>query len=857
MRKLFYTLILLITFSCVETSKEVTITNNFIEEGVSLELAKMRKENIKDVRYKLHFNLPQEIDSLVTGSVDISFLSSKKIPVIIDFFAPKENILSVTFNGEEVDYDIMNQHIIIPNSYCKIGENIAKVDFISPNRSLNRREEFMYTLLVPDRARTLFPLFEQPDIKAKYTLSLTLPKSWSGIANSGEVSKKSGTNGYKTISFKESEPISSYLFSFVAGEFDYTSDTRNGREHRIYHRERDEANLAQLDDIMKELFHSLDWLEEYTDIEYPFSKYDMVLIPGFQYGGMEHIGATIYKASTMFLSPTPTIDQRISRAKLVAHETAHMWFGDYVTMEWFDDVWTKEVFANYFAAKIISPLFKELDEKQGMLSYFANAYSEDRTVGGTSIKQDLDNLKYAGLVYNSIIYNKSPLVLGMIAEKLGEKSFRRAVRETLKTYAFDNASWEEWVEIFDKHSKENITEWSHNWMYKSGMPHVTITNQGNKVIVEQQDPKGRGLTWGQDIAFRAISSSGEEREYKVSLEKDTLSLTIDFVPQYIIPNSDGNGYGYFRMSKESGDYLMKNLAGIKSSVERRMALINLYDNVLHNNIGADDFIRQLLINLPKESDQLLYSTMLQYISGIYKTYLKPRCGEKTYEKVGKEIEDSLWSIFEESGSAGIKATTFKTLYNLMPTNETADRMYDYWSGKKEVKGITLGTRDLMDMSLKLSIYYPKRAKDITAEQLAKIENRDMKSEYLFVSQAVQRGKKEREEFFNSLKDEKNREVESWTQKALSLLIQERKGDNSRDSYIKPALELLPEIQRTGDIFFPAQWCSSLLIGNNSYEAYREVDSFLKANPNLHPMLKSKLLIAADHLYRLHDGDKNK
>ncbi len=847
--KIFYYLITLFFIASCDANIVVP------EKGVSRELATMRSYNFKDVNYNLHFNLPKEIDKQVSGEVEITFKALKKRPIIIDFFAPVDNIKKVVVNGKKCEYIAKNQHITISQEDCIKGMNSVKIEFISPDMSLNRRKEFMYTLLVPDRARTLFPLFDQPDIKATYTLSLTIPNGWSAIANSGEKSVSEVNGDYKEIIFNKSEPISSYLFSFVAGEFEYVSKSRNGREHRIYHREKDKNNLAQMDDIFKELFLSLDYLEEYTAVEYPFSKYDMVLVPGFQYGGMEHIGATIYNAATMFLSPTPTINERISRAKLVAHETAHMWFGDYVTMEWFDDVWTKEVFANYFAAKIMANYFKNTDEKQGMLNYFSHAYSEDRTVGGTSIKQELDNLQYAGLVYNSIIYNKSPLVLNMIAEKLGDIPFRDAIREVLKKYNFGSASWEDWVEIFDKHSPEDITSWSRSWMYESGMPHIDITNKGKKITITQTDIKERGITWEQKIAFRVIDESGNSKEYKTNLKGDSASIIVDFIPKYIIPNSDGNGYGYFRMSKPSVEYIMGKFSAIDSDIEKRMALINLYDNVLQNDeITAKDFINQMLPSLSKENNQLIYSTMLQYISSIYKTYLKPLHGNDTYESMGLKIEKTLWDIFNNSKNTGIKAVTFKQIYALMISDFSAQRMYDYWSGDKKVNGITIGTRDFFDMSLRLALHYPNRADYIVAEQLKKIENKDAKEEYIFVSKAVSPDVMLRDNFFMSLTKRENREIENWVQKALAYLTIEREGGNSRNNYITPALELLPEIQKTGDIFFPQQWSNALLKGNNSREAFDKVGAFIKANPDIHPMLKSKLLIAADHLYRIYDNN---
>ena len=186
---------------------------------------------------------------------------------------------------------------------------------------------------------------------------------------------------------------------------------------------------------------SLRWLEDYTGVPYPFAKYDFIILPGFQYGGMDHTAPPLYNDNQMFLSEHPTPDEELRRTELIAHETAHMWFGDLVTMNWFDDVWTKEVFANYFAACISEPLYPEINHQLNRIKTFtASSLSEDRTPGTTSIRQPLDNLRNAGLIYGQIIYNKAPVMMIKLVELMGKDKFREGIREYLNTYAYSSAT---------------------------------------------------------------------------------------------------------------------------------------------------------------------------------------------------------------------------------------------------------------------------------------------------------------------------------------------------------------------------------------------------------------------------------
>ena len=161
-----------------------------------------------------------------------------------------------------------------------------------------------------------------------------------------------------TVKFAQTEPLPTYLVAFIAGDFKIETAERNGRTFRMFHRETDAAKVARNRDAIFDLHaRALEFLERYTAIPYPFGKFDFVAIPAFQFGGMEHAGKILYNASGLMLDESATQNQLLGRASVIAHETAHMWFGDLVTMRWFNDVWMKEVFANFMAAKIVNPSF--------------------------------------------------------------------------------------------------------------------------------------------------------------------------------------------------------------------------------------------------------------------------------------------------------------------------------------------------------------------------------------------------------------------------------------------------------------------------------------------------------------------
>ncbi|MBW3554563.1 MAG: peptidase M1, partial [Gemmatimonadetes bacterium] len=371
------------------------------------------------------------------GELDLELTRTGAGPLILDF-APSGRVLAVRADGRAAAFRHEHGHLVIPSDALSPGRKTAiSVSFVAGDAPLNRRDDFLYTLFVPDRAHEAFPSFDQPDLKARFELELTVPPGWTAVANGAETGRREG-NGAVVVRFAGTEPIPTYLFAFAAGRFQVEEAVRDGRTLRMLHRETDEEKVARNRQAIFDLHATaLRWLEEYTGIPYPFGKFDFVAIPSFQYGGMEHPGAILYRSDGLFLDETATRNEELGRASVIAHETAHMWFGDLVTMPWFDDVWMKEVFANFMAAKIVNPSFPDIDhDLRFLLAHYPAAYSVDRTAGANAIRQTLGNLDDAGSLYGAIIYQKAPIVMRQLERLTGEEPFRTGLRAYLADHAF-------------------------------------------------------------------------------------------------------------------------------------------------------------------------------------------------------------------------------------------------------------------------------------------------------------------------------------------------------------------------------------------------------------------------------------
>ena len=798
----------------------VSAQDHRYDAGVSRELAEWRKATIKDVVYTLHFNLVED-----RGETTINFNLAAPQEVIVDL--RNTDLVSDVMCGEESILELCtlaNEHIVIPASATTKGTNAFTITFAVDNQSLNRKPDFLYTLLVPDRARTLFPCFDQPDMKAEYNLSLTLPEGWVAVSNTA-VSHMEGN----TIVFAPTEPLSTYLFSFVAGEF--FSRTYDDGNHRFtaYYRETDPKRLAQLDTIFEQVAASLEWLEQYTGIPYPFAKYDLIMLPGFQYGGMEHTGATLYNDSQMFLGENPTLDEELRRMQLIAHETAHMWFGDYVTMEWFNDVWTKEIFANYFAARMTEPLFPDVNHRLNRLKTYTHAaYNEDRTAGRTAIRQDLDNLNNAGLIYGQTIYNKAPIVMDKIVELMGEDAFRAGIQEYLRTYAYGNATWNDLVAILCKHSEEDIAKFSHTWVDRAYMPMIYLTQKGGCYhIIDNNAP------WRQRFNCYVAYKGGKTEIIEVETTFGQGHIKFPRNAEVVIPNCDGRGYGLFVLPTETAEWMMEHIGEVEDDLMRQsMAtmLNEIYEwRKSETECDVQRWLNFLLDYIPCEKNYLIASTLNGYIT-------KPMLEVGTAED-----EARLWEIATTCDNPALSRRLKMTLAHVMRSEEVCAKMYDMWLSQSDKM---LNESDAMTLAYELAVRYPERYDEIYSTQLERITNPDRRNQFEYIIRGTHPDAKVRDALFESLMEPTNRRIEPWTATLLGYLNHHLRQKEAV-KYIYRGLEEIEEVQRTGDIFFPRNWAGALLGGHTSDEAKAEVERFLNDHPDLNQLLRNKILQAAD------------
>lgn len=808
---------------------------------------------MRALRYDLAFVIPDERSRAVEGRLRLRFDLDAPRPLVLDFANPQEQLRSLRVKGRDVTFTTTRDHIIVPAEALRAGRNELAFEFVAGDLPLNRAADFLYTLFVPARAHLAFPSFDQPDLKARYTLTLDVPAQWEAVAN-GKATRTAAVARRRRVQFAETEPLPTYLFGFAAGKFSIETATRNGRVLRMLHRETDASKVARNREAIFDLHASaLRWLEQYTSLPYAFGKLDFVLIPSFQFGGMEHAGAIFYNSANLLLDESATQNQLLNRASLIAHETSHMWFGDLVTMKWFNDVWTKEVFANFMAAKIVNPSFPSVNhDLRFLLAHYPAAYEVDRTAGTNPIRQPLANLDEAGQLYGPIIYEKAPIVLRQLEMTLGADALRDGLREYLRRYSFRNATWTDLVGILDSRTTQDLAAWSRAWVEERGRPvfttDVRLDEQDRiaRLALSAEDPFQRGLLWPQRLRV-TLGYRDRTRDLEVAVSEAT-TVVADaagaVAPSYVLPSGGGLGYGLFLLDASSCDYLLQHLEDIPDPLTRGSAWVTLWDNLVEGRVPPTAFFDLALRAAPKEADEQNLQRILSDLVRLFWRYLSAQ------ERAGRAaaVEATLRAGIDRASTSSVKSAWFAAFRDVVSSRAGLDWLERVWRREETILGLTLAETDEMAMAFELALRDVPSSPQILEQQRDRTKDPDRRARFEFVMPAVSGAPEVREQAFDRFRSVENRRREPWVLEALQYLHHPLRQPHA-ERFIQPGLELLQEVQRTGDLFFPARWIDATLGSYRSPDAAEIVERFLAKELQYPQRLRWTILAAADPLLR--------
>lgn len=836
--------------------------------GISQELAILRKQVISEVQYDLRFRIERGATE-VAGEIWLRFRLPEEQelnnPIVLDFAG--KTISDVLLNDTEVTLTQVHNHLLLPADKLGYGWNGLVAKFtaeVAPTgtpltvyRDAQSGQEFFYTLVVPADAHRLYPCFDQPDLRANFRIELLLPSDWVAVSNAAQDVEATETTGNsRTWRFAPTKSLPTYLMAFACGPFRTTTSPLTGipgiernQPLRIFYRASEEEHLDR-DALVTLHTEGLRWLTSYFGVPYPFDKLDIVLLPGFPYGGMEHAGAIFYRESALAFDHPPTAAELARRSTLVYHELSHQWFGNLVTMKWFEDLWLKEGFATFVGYQALEALEPE---RRAWLRFLQRikprAYEVDATPGTTPVFQALSNLADAKSAYGAIVYNKAPAVLRELNERLGSDAFRDGLQRFLKKHAFGNADWQDLAAALEGASRQNLTRWSDRWLLAPSMPQVrvdwTIDDNGlvRRATLRQRAIGGDG-TWPLDLEVLVIDLAGGKRVVRVrsdAAETSIADLVGGAAPAAVIVNPRDVAYGQFVPDQRSNAWLLEHLPDEADPLLRAAATGALFEAVREAELDPAAFADLCLRLLAHETDPDTHGWLLDALGTSALRYLPTARRGALLQRATQMLLD----LLATGETSGRELTAFRFLARASTDPRVLSLCRAVALGEAVPAGLQPGRLDRFLAAAALLAANADGADAVLAKLQADYANEDVGKESYLCRAAIPTAENKQEYWQSYL--QLDTPPEQWTQDSLAFFHWPMQ-DELTLPYLQRALERVDWVKANRRIFFMPAWLDAFVNGHSSAQALQIVDDFL-ARSSLSDDVRNKLLQSRDGLVR--------
>ncbi|WP_031070510.1 aminopeptidase N [Streptomyces sp. NRRL S-118] len=533
-----------------------------------------------------------------------------------DLVAP--SVTAVTLNGRELDPAVVfdgarialdglaEENVLVVDAQCaysRTGEGMHR--FVDPEDG----EVYLYTQYEPADARRVFANFEQPDLKAPFRFEVTAPEGWTVWSNGAEESREGGV-----WRFAETAPISTYITCVVAGPYHYVTDTYRRGDLEIALGAMCRKGLAKhfdADDVFLVTKQGFDFFHDNFDYPYPFGKYDQAFVPEYNLGAMENPGMVTFREEYIYRGKvTRAAYER--RANVILHEMAHMWFGDLVTMKWWDDLWLKESFADFMGSFSLA----EATRFTNSWVTFANnrkawAYRADQLPSTHPITADIRDLEDAKLNFDGITYAKGAAVLKQLVAYAGREAFLEGARRYFKRHAYGNTRLEDLLSVLEETSGRDMSAWARSWLQTSGVdvlaPSVAYGEDGRvaelAVLQEGEELRPHRAAVGLYRLEGGELVRYARAEVDVTGERTVVAeLAGAERPALVLVNDDDLTYCKVRFDEGSLETLRAHLGDITDPLARALCWSALWNLTRDALLPARDFVDLVLRFAGRESD---------------------------------------------------------------------------------------------------------------------------------------------------------------------------------------------------------------------------------------------------------------
>ncbi len=681
---------MLILPGCENKSMVETVTRP-AERRLTADYARFRSARISDIDYRISLDLDSRSPEFA-GIVDVMFsLNKPDAPLTLDFTDGVVDRLEI--NGQSAGIDYNGSFITLPEATLRQGSNQVTVEFSHPysrsgqglHRFLDSQDgrAYLHTHFEPYDANRLFPCFDQPDLKAHYTVEVTAPPKWTVVSAAPEQEViDQGAN--RLWRFPRTGPISTYIFPLHAGEYRVWQSEADGIPLRLFARHSLAAHVDP--EAWFELTRGgFEFFQDWFDIPYPYGKYDQLIVPEFNIGGMENVAAVTYSESYIRRGRYTREDME-RLANVLLHEMSHMWFGDLVTPAWWDGLWLKEAFATYMAFLAQAQATRFRDAWHQFYSTSKQlAYVADQQVTTHPIEVPVQDTHYAFANFDRITYQKGASVLTQFSHFVGSQDFRSGVRAYLKQHAESVTELHDFVTAIEESSGRDLTHWVRDWLEQPGLN--TLTTE-----IECKD----GALTSLRIRQTAPDSFPVLRQHRLQLgiyrwddqrqrfETTVLPLMVrgevteveavagSSCPTLVYPNQGDWGFVKVELDPVTLRALPRHVGQLADPLLRSMLWQSLWDMVRDAKLSLSEYGDMALQGIPPEnSEKVIRQLAANLFETIRYLWALPSEHAPLRDRLGADIEDLAWQLAAQAEPGSDLGLLWLDMYRRVAQSEEA------------------------------------------------------------------------------------------------------------------------------------------------------------------------------------------
>ncbi|WP_420114116.1 aminopeptidase N [Pseudactinotalea sp.] len=590
--------------------------------------------------------------------------------------------------------------VVADGAYMNTGEGLHR--FVDPVDD----EVYLYSQFEVADTRRVFAVFEQPDLKATFTFTVTAPDHWQVISNSPAPEPTHAGEGTAVWSFEPTPVLPCYVTAIVAGPYHRETSTLTSSDGReiplgVFCR----ASLAEhLDtqNIVDITTAGFAFYEKAFDMPYPYAKYDQLFVPEFNAGAMENAGCVTFVENYVFRSkPTEATVER--RVVTILHELAHMWFGDLVTMRWWDDLWLNESFAEYASTLATAEATRWTQAWTTFSSLEKSwAYRQDQLPSTHPIVADMVDLEAVEVNFDGITYAKGASVLKQLVAWVGQDAFLAGVQQYFKKHAYGNTELRDLLVELEATSGRDLSAWSKVWLEEAGVtllrPEIETDSQGriSSFTIRQETPQEMSSLRPHRLAVGGYDVQPDgtlTRTQHIELDIDGAATPVPQLvgldrPDIVLVNDDDLAYAKVRLDHESLTAATQHLSGFTDSLPRTLVLAGAWDMTRDGETPGRLFVDLVLGNIASETDSTVVMVLLRQLASTVDHYVDPR----VRDELSTRVADRLWelAVAAEAGSDS-QLQFVKAFAGRAETEEQTARLRALLDGAEDVPGLVVDT----------------------------------------------------------------------------------------------------------------------------------------------------------------------